>query len=47
MAELVYRSMSDMSEKLNMGDMRKVVEANGQLRVRGCEFMFQQSSVIH
>ncbi|KAJ6257175.1 hypothetical protein Dda_8061 [Drechslerella dactyloides] len=46
MAELVYRSMADMSERLNLGDMSKVVEANGQMNVKNFNMMWGSASVV-
>lgn len=46
MAELVYRSMSDMSEKLNLGSLSKVVEANQQLETRHGDFIYKNVSVL-
>ena len=47
MAEMVYRSMLDMSERLNLGDLKKVVEANGQQAERSGDFVHTSVSVIH
>ncbi|KAF3915934.1 hypothetical protein AA313_de0205841 [Arthrobotrys entomopaga] len=46
MAELVYRSMADMSERLNLGDLGKVVEANPQMNVKNFNLMWQSASVV-
>ncbi|KAF3917491.1 hypothetical protein ABW21_db0203691 [Orbilia brochopaga] len=46
MAELVYRSMADMSERLNLGDMSKVVEANAQMNAKNFNMMWGSASVV-
>ncbi|KAK6347669.1 hypothetical protein TWF718_005508 [Orbilia javanica] len=46
LAELVYRSMADMSERLNLGDLGKVVEANQQMAVKNFNLMWGTASVV-
>ncbi|EPS35691.1 hypothetical protein H072_10849 [Dactylellina haptotyla CBS 200.50] len=46
MAELVYRSMAESSERLNLGDLSKVVEANQQMNVKNFNLMWGSTSVV-
>ncbi|EWC45854.1 hypothetical protein DRE_04861 [Drechslerella stenobrocha 248] len=46
MAELIYRSMADMSDRLALGDMAKVVEANPQMNTNPFNLIWAAASVV-
>lgn len=46
LAEMIYRSAVDMSDRLNFGDLSKVVEANQQMNVKNFNLVWGTTSVV-